>query len=442
MCIRDSVSTPRTTLSAVNYNQGFRISEPHPWRVRRRQDPEWIKFYGDRETNSNYFSGGCSNEFYGDGLFPAKFRGNLFYCEPSLNIIHRCILEREGPGYRGRRASKDSEFLVSTDQWFRPMNLRVGPHGALYIVDMYREIIEDYSAIPRFLQQQYGLDKGRDRGRIWRLSPADAKLPPIPNLAEYSTDQLINAAVNAGSRWLRNTARRLLVERNDPKSIRAIRIALRDSARSPQARINTLYTLAGLKAIKPVDDLVSHMSSQINQDYRVRIHAIRLAENFFTESTTQSTVVAAIHDPDPSVRLQAALSLAKLNWGSKPVEAHSHPLHRLAERHGDDRWMDHAILSSAKEISGKLAWDILTWNSGPTANSLPLLKPLSATAAGEQDEKSVSLILQTVPTSTEKAQIECLTGLVEGLSDGPKLALSDAALVGIARLLRLSLIHI
>ena len=143
------VPSPGGTHTASDYNRGFRISDPHPWRAKRQSDPAWVKFYGDRETNSNYFSGGCSTTYYGGSLFPQQYHGNLFYCEPSLNIIHRAVLTRENSGYKASRApnEKESEFLASTDQWFRPMNLRIGPDGALYIVDMYREIIEDYSAI-------------------------------------------------------------------------------------------------------------------------------------------------------------------------------------------------------------------------------------------------------------------------------------------------------
>ena len=85
--------------------------------------------------------------------------------------MHRAIVQRDGSGYTAHHAGErqKSEFLASTDQWFRPINLRVGPDGGLYIVDMYREIVEDYSAIPRFLQQQYDVINGNDRGRIWRL---------------------------------------------------------------------------------------------------------------------------------------------------------------------------------------------------------------------------------------------------------------------------------
>ena len=149
--------------------------------MKRGEDPAWIKFYGERETDSSYFSGGCGGEIYRAELFPARYRGNIFLCEPSQNIVHREILQRDGSGYTARRAAgeQQSEFLASSDTWFRPINLRVGPDGALYIVDMYREIIEDYSAIPRYMQQQYGLLNGNDRGRIWRVAPKGSKPFPI-----------------------------------------------------------------------------------------------------------------------------------------------------------------------------------------------------------------------------------------------------------------------
>ena len=98
------VATPGSTQGAADYGNGYRISDPHPWRVKRGRDPAWVKFYGQRETNSNYFSGGCSTTFYGGRLFPDEYHGNLFYCEPSLNIVHRTVLTRDGAGYRARRA--------------------------------------------------------------------------------------------------------------------------------------------------------------------------------------------------------------------------------------------------------------------------------------------------------------------------------------------------
>ncbi|MEM7312201.1 MAG: PVC-type heme-binding CxxCH protein [Planctomycetota bacterium] len=400
------VGTPSTNHHAVNYNRGFRISAPHPWRVKRREDPEWIKFYGERETNSSYFSGGCSNEHYGDKLFPVEFRDNLFYCEPSLNIVHRVVMSRDGAGYRGGRADSEqkSEFLASTDQWFRPMNLRVGPHGGLYIVDMYREIIEDYSAIPRFLQQQYGLEKGRSHGRIWRLVPASAdSLAGQIDLAALEDSQLVEQ-IRDESSWVRRTAQRLLVERGGSEIRTQLASLLAPNERnSGPSAIHALYALDGLAKIS-VDDVLAAMS---HADYRVRIHGLRLASRWIQSGDILKRAITLTADPDPSVRLQAALTLGD---SSSPEAAEA--MAELANRAGGERWMQAAILSSAIPHTEQML-DRLLDESGEAARDY--LAPLAKTQGGIRDAKSISRTLARASRSDESRLYRYLKGLCDGL---------------------------
>ena len=403
------VATPDTTYSAVTYNRGFRISQPHPWRVKRQQDPAWVKFYGARETNSNFFSGGCSNEFYGDTLFPKEYRGNLFYCEPSLNIVHRCVLQRSGAGYQGRRAAseQESEFLASTDQWFRPMNLRVGPEGALYIVDMYREIIEDYSAIPRFLQQQYGLDRGSDHGRIWRLVPTGHPSRELVDFSQWTGKQLARATGDA-SLWRRLTAQRLLIERQDASTAPFLSKQLRTDA-SPQACLHALYTLDGLGRLTAADVTIALQHSH----YAVRLHALRLAEHWLHEDEQLvDGVRKLLDDVDPAVRLQLAMSL-----GNAPLQASIDALATLAREHGADRWMEAAILSSAAQRADGLLLRILQ-SSVPSPGTRKLLGPLAVTIAARRDGPSMSRVLALLATRDNASQTIVLTGLVQGITRG------------------------
>ncbi len=405
------VATPRSNHTAAGHNRGYRISKPHPWRVRRGQDPAWVKFYGSHETTSIYFSGGCSTTYYGDPLFPPRFRGNLFYCEPSLNIVHRCLLHRDGPGYRAERASDEqtSEFLASTDQWFRPMNLRAGPHGALHIVDMYREIIEDYSAIPRFLQQQYGLDKGHAHGRLWRLLPEDARLEPRPvNLAGRSSTDLAHAT-GSPIAWRRHTAQRLLVERQDLGGNAILRQRLRDASASAEAMIHALYTLAGLESLAPADVL----PALEHADYGVRLHALKQAaprlEGPASESLL-SRVLSLSADPDPSVRLQLAMTL-----GEAPGPEVTETLRILARNHGTDRWMDAAILSSSNHHQvGDLLLGVMD-DASSSQGSASLVTPLAKTFAS-RDDSTLSDVLPKIVEFEKKTQHACLEGLIAGLS--------------------------
>jgi putative membrane-bound dehydrogenase-like protein len=407
------VPTPRTTLSAANYVRGFRVSQPHPWRVRRRKDPAWIEFYGEKETDSNFFSGGCSNEYYGDDVFPRDYHGSIFYCEPSLNIIHRTVLRRDGAGYTARRAAGEerSEFLASEDQWFRPMNLRVGPDGALYVVDMYREIIEDYSAIPRFLQQQYGLARGTDRGRIWRLAPKTDVDPASTGLSNPDFSKLSGAElvreIGSPRAWRRMTAQRLLIERGDAGVAEALSARVRAGASRSEC-LHALYTLDGLGKLRSTD--VARALD--HEDYGVRLHALRLADGFLAEKAMLAKVASMTGDADPSVRLQLAMTLGQSRDPSA-VEA----LLTLARQRGSERWMSTAILSSSRDNAGAMLLRLLSrteWTPGERA----LLTPLATTMGGRRDGRRISRTLTAIGNLNATIQVACLRGLVDGLSRG------------------------
>ena len=403
------VATPETNHFAVTYNRGYRISRPHPWRLRRQQYAEWVKFYGERETDSNFFSGGCSGEIYTDKLFGANFEGNLFYCEPSLNLLHRCLISRDGAGYRGHRSNEEqtSELLASREQWFRPMNLRVGPEGALYIVDMYREIVEDYSAIPRFLQQQYGLEKGRGHGRIWRLVPEHYQREQWPDMTSLDSDELIRLT-NAVSLWRRLTAQRLLIERGDSSIANSLHGRLRNSANALQMN-HLLYTLQGIDELEKADVAVA-----LDHDaYEVRLHGLRLSESWLAgDDSLLKRVANLADDPDPRIRIQVALTL-----GESRDPKVAGVLLRMAENYGTERWMSAAIASASSTHYQEVLMGILGSDEMKPGSRL-LLRPLAATLAAQRDVPALEHLLQTILRSETSAQLACLNGGVDGLEQG------------------------
>ena len=405
------VATPGSTQVASNYAHGYRLSDPHPWRVKRGTDPAWVKFYGQRETNSNYFSGGCSTTYYGGRLFPGEFHGNLFYCEPSLNIIHRTVLTRDGAGYRARRApgELESEFLASTDQWFRPMNLRIGPDGSLYIVDMYREIIEDYSAVPRFLQQQYGLNKGKDHGRIWRLRPKGKKPAKMDNLGKAPTKELAHAIADENP-WRRATAQRILKERGDLAARDPLVRLLHIKETSPPGVIRALHTLKSLKSLESPDIL----GALNHKDHGVRMHGLRLAGPWLdSDQSIRSQVMKMVHDPDPRVRLELAMTLGE-SKGTWPVES----LIALSLNHGSEGWMNSAILSSSNSRNGGLLLLGLLEKPALSPGARNLLKPLATTIAARRDGEQMAAALRLVSSLDAELQEACLSGFVDSVSRG------------------------
>jgi putative membrane-bound dehydrogenase-like protein len=164
-------AAPLLDAPASDDTRVYPISKPHPWRTKREQHAEYFAFYRKISLSdaaaSGYFTSACG---------PLVWRGQYFVCEPAQNLVHRADIVRDGTRLRLARVKgeEQSEFLASRDSWFHPMSLARTPDGSMAICDFYREIIEDYSAIPRHLQQQYGVTHGNDRGRIWIL---EAKEP-------------------------------------------------------------------------------------------------------------------------------------------------------------------------------------------------------------------------------------------------------------------------
>ena len=122
--------------------------------------------------HAGQFTAACGVYIYRGDLLPAEFKGNVFTCDPTGNLIHREIMQPAGPTFTSKAAYEGKEFLASADEWFRPVNMELGPDGALYVVDMYRCVIEHPDFVPDELKRRPDLRLGDDRGRIWRIVPA------------------------------------------------------------------------------------------------------------------------------------------------------------------------------------------------------------------------------------------------------------------------------
>ena len=128
----------------------------------------------------NRFTAACGIEVYRDDLFGPEFAHSYFVCEPAYNLVHHSVLQPKGTTFFSRRAPQEltSEFLASSDPWFRPVQVRTGPDGALWVVDMYRLVIEHPDYIPERWHDQLEFHAGRGMGRIYRVLPAGAKPRP------------------------------------------------------------------------------------------------------------------------------------------------------------------------------------------------------------------------------------------------------------------------
>jgi putative membrane-bound dehydrogenase-like protein len=413
--------------------QVYPTSQPDPWRRKRSEQAAWVRFYGAAETTAGMMTSGCAPTLYLADLLPERYRGNLFACEPAQNLIHRCLLEPKGAGYTVRRAEQRKEFLTSTDPWFRPINLTLGPDGALYVVDMYREIIEDYSAIPRYLQQQYveSLRNGHDKGRIWRIAPASDPLSRARSsiLANARISELLDALTSSNP-WRRLTSQRLLVERGDRNVVPALQELARHGA-TPQARLHALFTLDGLGALTA--DLVERALR--DEHFGVRWRALELSEKTLDkEPGLLNRVLQMVDDSHPKVRLQAAFSL-----GASRDPRVLPALAKLALRDAEDQWTRTAIVSAVPQRAGRLA-AILLAQPGEKGSASRLLPAAASVVGARNDAAELTEFLLLIAGLNGRQFAAIQASLLQGLAEGLQRAhaakeLAPAAQQALERLL-------
>ena len=371
------------TATAADYSTIFPIAPVHPWRLKRSSDPKWRQFYlsryGEKEVAaSGYFTGACCPIVYQqDGMFPAEFVGNVFVSEPAGKLVHRAIMEPDGTGLKVRRADSEQnrEFLASTDPWFSPVGLTQGPDGSVYIADFYREIIEDYSAVPRPMQQLYGLMNGADKGRIWRVSPVTAR--PLDAMEPVDmTGANLEKELTSSHYWRRQTADRLLREK------------LGDNA---PALMKRRLKLTDLRSDTPQRDFINTLRVQ---DTRLKTD-VETARNLAKMSDNIS---------DERMLLQLALSLGY----SQDADVFN-TLIKLAQNHANIHWMPDAIMTGVYNRAGTMLRVLLRQ---PGATGEVLLEPLAASISARSDEMDLTAALSAISTSkSPKLQIASLKGI-------------------------------
>src|SRR2546423_2471220 len=182
--------------------------------------------------------------FYRVKNLPKAYGGNAFSCEPTGNLIHRDMLTPAGATFIARRSPEPVEFLASTDDWFRPVFLTTGPDGAIYVCDMYRKTIEHPEYLPDEVRKHTDFVSGKDKGRIYRITASKAAKSKPKTLAGASVRELCDQLANTNA-WWRETAQRLLIERQDMAAGPILKTALA-APRSPVHALHALYTLEGL----------------------------------------------------------------------------------------------------------------------------------------------------------------------------------------------------
>lgn len=281
-------------------------------------------------TSDDHGSSGIAGVVsYSSTHFPPEFNGSMFVGNVVTNIVHR-----DKPQWRGSSPwiEKPEDFLTCEDWWFHPVDLQLGPDGALYVCDFYNSIIGHYE-----VDLKHPL-RDRERGRIWRIvyTGDDKKEGPVvPSLTQTPLDGLLEQLSNKNL-TIRQFAANEIERRFGVTGVSQARARLSrpladaEEVRERQAdeRVQTLWMLSrnGLLDAKLISQFSKDPSSV------VRIHLMKaLAELASWSAATADIVRSGTKDEDPFVRRASAESLGRhpdpLNiqplvqlWQSTPAE--------------------------------------------------------------------------------------------------------------------------
>ncbi len=270
----------------------------------------------------------CGITYFDSPAFPEKYRGRLFMGNIHGNGINVDRLERRGATYRG---ATEADFLQANDAWFMPVVQKVGPDGSLYVLDWY----DRYHCYQDANRDPNGID--RLKGRLYRVRYKETPRAPKFDLAAESDDQLIGR-LSGPNIYDRETAQRLLRERDHPDARRKLQSLILDEKANRKGRLQALWTLIGTGRLEPG----LHERLLDDPDPTVRAWAVRAAGNFRkVDPVIVKAVLKLADDPSPDVKVQVAIACRKLegvqppaNLGRRHRSGPSRPLaraDRLAE---------------------------------------------------------------------------------------------------------------
>jgi putative membrane-bound dehydrogenase-like protein len=366
--------------------------------------------FNDRDR-ANRFTSACGHIIYRDDRLGAKYAGNSFVCEPVHNLVHREVVEPNGVTFRSRRPQQEqtSEFFASTDNWCRPTSVRLAPDGSLWVVDMYRLVIEHPKWIPEEWQAKLNLRDGDKQGRIYRIFSKKTD-GSFPRLDRMTTVQLV-AALDSPSGWQRDMASQLLIWRGDAAAVEPLENLLAKCPR-PQARLHALCTLDAVSALK--DEVLIDALADAHPG--VRRHAVRISETRKEPSAALTeAVLARLDDEDPQVQMQLAYSLGQLR---DPRSAEALAVFLL--HHQQQEYLLAAALSSVdKSNLAPIVRNVLRSHQQGKLGAAALLQVVRlALAMGDEQVIEEAIDVITAPRGAQIAawQMQVLAGLRQSLA--------------------------
>ncbi|HVS18341.1 MAG TPA: PVC-type heme-binding CxxCH protein, partial [Planctomycetota bacterium] len=307
-----------------------------PWRLKNEQ----IDFVGG-------FTAAAGCLILDSDLWPAEFQGNHFVCEPTVNLVHRDVLTPAGVTWSASAPSA-REFLASRDLWFRPVHVRTGPDGALWLLDFYNQaVIHNDTRGPRHGPTNAAVrpDRDRDHGRVWRILPRGAQA----NVAPIGADPKGWVRDLEADGWRREHALRRLVEARDDAVLVDL-VALAEAAQDEATVVAALWALGRAFDGPFARGTLRNALNDAREEVRAGAARV-LAEIGVRPAEVEALVALTQADGGPRARLAALVALVGVELEPVHVEA----LVGLHARLEDD-WSRSALLAGLATRSTPALW--------------------------------------------------------------------------------------
>lgn len=290
------------------YKDGFR----EPFSLVRLEDFQPGMREAKPDGSLNNVTGSAGNDVFRGDRLPKEIQNHYFYGEPVARIVRQVDVEKsEGLSYiQNPYRETQSEFIQSTDPLFRPVDMATAPDGTMYIVDMYRGIIQqgNWTQDGSYLRtkiQQYQMDDIAGNGRIWRLTfEGMERNTEKPRMYEETSAELVRHLSNPNG-WWRDQAQQLIILNQDKSVVKDLENLLNTSDKE-LARIHALWTLEGLNSLSV--DLIRKLMKDANPN--IRIQALRASESLYKygEKSLAADYQKMVKDQDVDVAFQSLLS--------------------------------------------------------------------------------------------------------------------------------------
>jgi mono/diheme cytochrome c family protein len=297
----------------------------------------------DRDSLLKEVSAACSPLVYRGGTFPKVYGQNVFVCVPEGNLIKRNLLTFHGDSISAEQAWQGKEFLASTDEGFRPVDLSNGPDGSLYAVDMHRGVIQHYAFLSPYLKKEAKkkqLDTLTEYGRILRITNKDTEALTLPDFSSASGTELVEWLKHKNG-WIRDRAQHYLIFKDKREAIPELeKVAMEED--SPVAQVHALYALHGLDALS--FNQLEAVAQKSGPD--VTAHAIVLLEHFVSKENTwqaENLFGNLMRRNDRTLDLYLATTLG--TWAKVSQEKFAPMVHALYDTYKNNRIIEEALLS-------------------------------------------------------------------------------------------------